>query len=431
MRLRHCFWVNILLTLFFTMLGLAVMGYHPGAEDDGIYLAAIKSDLNPSLYPRDADFFRLQLQATFFDKWIAAFVHWTGIPVAITEFFFQFATIVLIVFSCWLIARRLFKETRAQWAGVAMVTAMFTLPVAGTALYLVDQHLHPRNMATALILLAVSRVLARRKVASDSSADAGVPAASDHGRDGHLLLLLPRAGTISEPLHAWVHSWNSVEAGAVAAFVPLGWIFERPTPLWREALNTRTCFFLDRWAWYEWLGAVAPLFLFWLLWRFAKKQGETRLARFALAVFLYGVFQLAVAILMLTPAALIRLLPLQPMRFLQLVYVFMTLIGGCLLGKYLLKSSVWRWAVFLVVFNGGMFVSQRNCSPPASIWNCPDGVPPTPGCKPSRGSARTRPPTPILPLTPGTWPRPARIITASARWPSAASWPTTSRTRRW
>jgi hypothetical protein len=75
--------------------------------------------------------------------------------VAATEFLWQFASIALIVFGCWSIARKLFPEARAQWAGVAMVAAMFTLPVAGTALYLVDQHLHPRTMATAFILLAV------------------------------------------------------------------------------------------------------------------------------------------------------------------------------------------------------------------------------------------------------------------------------------
>ncbi len=40
-----------------------------------------------------------------------------------------------------------------------MVAAMFTLPVAGTALNMADQHLHPRNLATAMILLAVWRIL--------------------------------------------------------------------------------------------------------------------------------------------------------------------------------------------------------------------------------------------------------------------------------
>jgi hypothetical protein len=47
------------------------------------------------------------------------------------------------------------------------------------------------------------------------------------------------------------------------------------------------------------------------------------------------------------------------MRYLHLLYYFMPLIAGCLLGKYLLKSSIWRWAVFLLVINAGMFAAQR------------------------------------------------------------------------
>jgi len=123
------------------------------------------------------------------------------------------------------------------------------------------------------------------------------------------------------------------------------------------ATRTYMCFY--HWAWYEWLGAVAPLFLFWLLWRIARKKGEILLGRFALAVFFYGVFQMAVAMLIVGVPSLARLMPLQPMRFLQLVYVFMTLIGGCLVGKYLLKACIWRWALFLVAINVGMFISQR------------------------------------------------------------------------
>jgi hypothetical protein len=39
--------------LLLTGLGFLVMGYHPGAEDDGIYVTAVKSDLNSSLFPHD------------------------------------------------------------------------------------------------------------------------------------------------------------------------------------------------------------------------------------------------------------------------------------------------------------------------------------------------------------------------------------------
>lgn len=157
---------KFLLILFFTATGFVVMGYHPGLEDDGIYLTALKSDLHPALYPFNSLFFRLQVQATVFDRWMAAFIRLTHMPVAWAELAWQLAALFITLWACHSIARKLFPESvwgkRAQWAGVAMVSAMFTLPVSGTALFLMDQHLHPRNLATALILLAVDRVLARQ-----------------------------------------------------------------------------------------------------------------------------------------------------------------------------------------------------------------------------------------------------------------------------
>jgi hypothetical protein len=160
----------------------------------------------------------------------------------------------------------------------------------------------------------------------------------------------------------------------VAAALPL-WIFEKPSPLWEKALLSRTYYFLYKWAWYEWLGALAPLFLFWLLWRKAREHNHTVLARFALAVFAYGMFQQLFAMVILAPSALVRLTPLQPMRYLQLVYFFMALIGGCLLGKYLLKASVWRWALFLLVANGSMFAAQQSEFPGSEHIELPGSSP--------------------------------------------------------
>jgi len=351
--------VNALLTLFFAVLGLAVMGYHPGFEDDGIYLTAVKSDLNPALYPQDAVFFRTQMQATVFDNWVAGFVRMTGIPVAYTELLWQFVSIVLIVFGCWSIARKLFPEARAQWAGVALVTAMFTLPVAGTALYLVDQHLHPRALATGLILLAVSRILAGKKWQALPLLMLAFllhPIMAAMGISFCFFLTLTSTEAVQRCLHSWRQSGS---ASLAIAFVPLGWVFSPTTPTWREAIEARKYLLLFQWEWYEWLGALAPLLLFWLLWRLARKRGERVLARFALAVLLFGVFQMAVAMVMLGLPSMIRLVPLQPMRFLHLIYFFLMLIGGCLVGKYLLKASVWRWTLFLVAINAGMFAAQQ------------------------------------------------------------------------
>jgi hypothetical protein len=345
---------NISLILAFSFAGLAVMGYHPGIEDDGVYLSAVKANLNPALYPHDSEFFRVQLEATFFDKWVAGFVRWTGIPVAATELLWQFASIALIIAGCWSIAHFLFAEARAQWAGVGLVAAMFTLPVAGTALYLVDQHLHPRNVATALILLAVSRILAGKRWQAVPLLLLSCmlhPIMAALGISFCFFLTM----ALLEPVQVWLRSLRQ----SLAVAVPLGWLFEPPTPVWRKALATRAYCFLSQWTWYEWLGALAPLFLFWLLWRIAQRRGQVPLARFALAVFAYGVFQLILAIVLLDTPALIRLTPLQPMRFLHLIYFFLALISGCLLGKYLLKTRPWRWALFLLVINTGMYASQR------------------------------------------------------------------------
>jgi hypothetical protein len=352
--------------LCFTLLGFAVMGYHPGLEDDGIYLAAVKADLNPALYPHNSDFFRLQVQATVFDSSMAGFVRATHIPVAWAELLGQLLSIFFILGACHSIARRLFSIAQAQWSAVAMVAAMLTLPVAGTALFLVDQHLHPRTVATALILWAAAKILEGKNRAAIFLLALSVlmhPIMAALGISFCLFLAL----ALNERVNAWVQNlWSSVrerglaQAGSTfAAVAPLGWVFVADSPGWREALKAHSYYFIYRWAWYEWLGAIAPLVLFWMLWRWARRRGKKVLARFALAVLAYGVFQQMVAFLMLPPLGWMRLTPLQPMRYLHLVYFAMALAGGGLLGEFLLKKSAWRWIVYLAALNSGMLYCQE------------------------------------------------------------------------
>jgi hypothetical protein len=359
---------GLLPVIVFTLLGFAVMGYHPGAEDDGVYLAAVKADLNPALFPHDADFFRIQLQATQFDRCMAEFVRATGVPVAWAELAWHLISIFLILWACSRIAHALFRDARAQWASVALVAAMFTLPVAGTALTLVDQYLHPRALATAFILIAVAQILTARRwhaIPLLILAFAFHPIMAAMGASFCFFLTLTTAGPFEKWLNGnalfarWKGPEKSVSSFALAFAMPLSWIFDSPNPSWRKALEAKDYLHLSRWAWYEWLGALAPIFLFWLLWRISLKRKEVAVARFSQAVFLYGIFQFSVALIMASTPALIRLLPLQPMRFLHLIYFFLVLIGGGLLGKFVLKASVWRWALFLLAINGSMFYAQR------------------------------------------------------------------------
>src|SRR4030081_501001 len=155
--------VKTLLTLLgLTLLSLLVHGYHPGAEDDGVYLSAVKHDLNPALYPHDSDFFTVQLQATIFDKLVAGSIQLSHLPLPVVILAWHFLSIFLILWGCWHVSCHCFPERHACWAAVSTVAALLTLPVAGTALYLVDQHLLPRALATAAILGAVAAALERR-----------------------------------------------------------------------------------------------------------------------------------------------------------------------------------------------------------------------------------------------------------------------------
>jgi hypothetical protein len=379
--------VKALLILFFTLLGFAVMGYHPGLEDDGVYLAAVKARLDPALFLHNANFFRLQMQATLFDSGMAGFVRASHLPLPWAELLCQLACLYGILWACHSMAQRLFPDPRAQWAGVATVAALFTLPVAGTALYLADQHLHPRNLAAALILLAAARILAgRRAQAALLLLIAGLvhPLMAAFGFSFCMFLSLALLDSVHArvlrlhrrvlSLHARLLSLRHRPIGAwrgkAAALIPLAWVLQPANPAWLRALDTRVYCHLAQWTWYQWLGALAPLAFFAVLWRVAENniaernvvdgRGERLLARFALAVFAYGIFQQILAVALLAPARWVRLLPLQPMRYLQPVYFLFALVAGCLLGKFLLRASVWRWAAYLVLLNGVMLSAQLN-----------------------------------------------------------------------
>ncbi len=350
---RESRWVVQLVALvLLTTLAIVVQGYHPGLEDDAFYLAAIKQDLNPALFPHDADFFRLQFQATIFDRLVASSLRWTHVPLEWGILFWQWAVTFLILWGCWRIGRRCFAEAHAQWAAVTLVAVLLSLPVSGTGLTLTDPHLHPRALATAVILAAIVATIDEQWLAAIA-----------------LLLFAFSAHAIMAAFGAMYCiflMWKPAEqrsrrhAQALAALsLPLGWIFDPASDAWRQAAATRPFYFVPRWHWYELLGVVAPLALLWWFRALARRQGSTVLERVSERLVYFGVFQLMVALIILLSPRLERLWPLEPMRFLHLVYLLLVLLTGGLLGQYLLKRHVLRWALLFVPLACGMFYAQR------------------------------------------------------------------------
>ncbi len=340
------------------VLGILIAGYHPGAEDDGVYLAAIKHDLNPALFPHDSEFFTVQLQATVFDELVAGSVHLSHLPLGVVVLGWHFLTIFFILWGFWRISCRCFAETYAQWASVSLVAILLTLPVAGSGLYLVDQNLHPRAVATAAILAAIVATIDRKYWAA-----------------GGLLIL---AGLIHPIMASFGISfcvflgWRQPSlTSLVFVLTPLGWIFEPTSEAWRVAANTRDYYFLGRWAWYEWLGVLAPfVFLWWFRW-IGRREGRSTLAHVASRLACYGAFQLLVALMVMVPQKLERLWPLQPMRYLHLLYFLFAVLGGGVLGQKILRKRWWRWLALLVPLAMGMFYTQRRTFPASSHLEWP------------------------------------------------------------
>ncbi len=317
---------------FLAVLAFLIEGYHPGLEDDAFYLAAIKKDLNPALFPNDSEFFQLQFQATIFDKLIAWSIRLSHLPLAWNLFLWQFASIFLILACCWRIACLCFQEAHERWAAVALVAALLTIPVTGVGISLVDQYLHPRTLATVAILAAIIATLDQRLLTAFLLLAA---AAAIH-------VIMASLGVSLCVFLAWkpMPRASAVLATPVAPGLDIGSIVgglaERP----RALEHFISCFSgsgMSGWVF------LAPLLLLWWFGRIALHNGSAVMARFATRLVWFGWFQLVVALIIMLPPRLERLRPLEPMRFLHLIYLFLFLLMGGLIGKYILRKQLYRW----------------------------------------------------------------------------------------
>lgn len=349
------------LTIVLVALAAFVLqGYHPGAEDDGIYLSAIKKKLDMGLYPYNASFFMAQMKATIFDNFVAWVVRLTHLPVSYACLLLQILGIICLLAGCWRIAGYCFPSYRARVAGIVTVGCLLTLSVAGTAIYVSDEHLHPRLLATDAIVFAIAATQRRR------------------GGQAVLLLLIamlfhPIMGAFGVSfcamywaVDAWMvrqHGKAMLEAEkgvkAYAGGIPGAWLFAPITPAWHQALGEHSYYRLARWTWYEWLGALAPPLLLGLMTQAARRAGNRPLMRIAMTLTVFSTAQLAIGMAMLLPAGTERLYPLQPMRYLHLTFLLMFLLAGAALGEYVLRRHAARWLLVFVPLAGLNGYAQR------------------------------------------------------------------------
>ena len=329
-----------------------VHGYHPWAEDAEIYLPGVEKMMHPQLFPFFPEFFQFHEHLTLFPNLIALSADLSHLPWEWVLFGWQFASVFLLLLACWQLGACCFPHNGARWAGMMLVAALLTLPVAGTALYVMDQYINPRNLAASFGVFAVVRTLNRRYVQGGCFVLAALlihPLMACFSASLCGLLLLFREGNFT--------------FSTACVVLPLGFSLDPPSQAYHQAALLHSFHYLTRWQWYEWLGALAPLAILWWFSRGARAKGNSTLDLVCRASVIYGLVYFAAGLVLSIPARFEGLARIQPMRSLQLLYILFLVVGGGFLAEYVLKNRFWRWLVIFTAICAGMFVAQRTLFP--------------------------------------------------------------------
>lgn len=307
--------------------------------------------LNPSLFPTNAEFFGEHAGHSLYPNLIAASVRISHLPLPWTAFLWHIVSIFLMLAATWRLASALFENPRARWAAVALMAALLTLPVAGTALYILDQYLNPRNLAAFAGVFAVAETLRRRYVIALPWL---VFAALVH----------PLMSSFAILLCVWLvvlRRYRPRPLGFIA-LLPFGLLDPAP-PAYHEVALRQPYFFVTRWEWYEWLGLIAPVLLFWWFARLGRRRGMQNVELVSRAMIPYIIVAALAAVVLAIPARFEALARFEPLRCLALSYIVLIVIGGGFLGQDVLQGRAWRWLALFVPLSLGMFWAQRQLFP--------------------------------------------------------------------
>jgi hypothetical protein len=370
-------WKSALGLGLLTIAAVLVQGYHPFSEDAEIYLPGAEKILHPELFPVGQEFFKSHASMTLFPNVVAFSLRITHLPLEAGLFLWHLASIFLLLLACWELSGLFFPNApKARWGGVCLVAALLTIPVAGTALYIMDQYLNPRNLAAFAGVFMLARTLEKKYV-------------------GALLWLA--FAMCMHPL-MWVFPFsfcvlllvmerfeNRLKMQSIAALAAVLWIPLSPaaSAAYHEAAKRHGYHYIQNWAWHELLGAVAPLLLFWWFGRMARARMARGLQwpvveRVSRAFVIYGLIYLLAALVVDLPARFEALARLQPLRSVHFLYIVMFVVMGGFAGEYVLKDRLWRWLLLFAPLSLGMFMAQRALFPASTHVEWPGAAPKNP-----------------------------------------------------
>jgi hypothetical protein len=267
---------------------------------------------------------------------------------------------LLLLAGHWL-ACLCFTRTRAQWAATVTLASVLTIPVAGSALPIMDPYLTARSLSTPLTVFALAAILAARPATAVVLLAITAllhPQMAAYGIALVVLLSLPRFAPSRVPA-------EEALAGSIGLFVrlPTGFHFGPAQEPYRETLYSRTFFFAWAWTWYEWAGALLPLAILFAISRIRSSLVTPLAARLCRALLVLGGVSIVAFLLFSSSTYFDDFVRLQPMRSFQLIYIVMFLLLGGLAGEYLLRDKVWRWLLLFVPICATMYGVDRSLYP--------------------------------------------------------------------
>ncbi|HSY37029.1 MAG TPA: hypothetical protein VK814_14835 [Acidobacteriaceae bacterium] len=363
-----------------TILTLLLNGYHPLAEDGGLYVAGVQLTLNPTLFPHYTVFVSEHLHFSIFAPVLAFIVHLTHLSLAWVLLLTDLFSLWLTFYAAHRILQRTISSETAQLAGLCLLAVFWTLPIAGTSLLLMDPYVTARSLSTPLSMLAVALALDDRPSLRPllSSALCLILAASFHplmAAYAFAFVLVVRLTRLRQRTLAY--ALLTLSALALAAILHA--VAPTETPAIIAAEITRYYWFLSQWQWFELLGLIGPLVvLAALLTRYRRQSDPLNAAAATLcrACIAIGCIATLVVLCFAHEASRSHLVArMQPLRVFLLIYAIMTLLLGATLtqialeGRQRLRSNAPRLAlaslpvILIVALAGTMFYVQRQTFP--------------------------------------------------------------------
>lgn len=356
---------TVLFLLLASALAVAMLGYHPYAEDGGIYSSALSLRLDASLFPAYRGFVVAHTGKSLFVPLVAGFVHWSHLSQQTAMFVLYVLSVVATLAALHRLARVLLPLQRQQrWATLLMAVTL-GMPVGGTSLYLVDPYLTARSFSTPLLVMALTTMVQKRY---GLTAACVVAAFAIHPLMTTWVLLPLFFVWLQQRSARPVRDSILSGLGLIVVMGVLQWALPADAAAVRAASLSRGYWFLSQWQWYEWIGLIAPCVFLRAFAAMARRNdtfhSEARVLAGAVTAAMVAIAT-ASMLWVHTGNAAFLLARVQPLRLLHPVYlVFLVLLAGWLARMGRPSWQTYTAAgILLSAAAGGMLFLQRTTYP--------------------------------------------------------------------